>query len=184
MAELTAPTYGFTSTGKMVVESKADMKKRGLRSPDFGHALLTFAGAERRKERYRKPEPRGHSAWAVWSRVTRAQIYLGGAYYVLTWLCIREVTRRTHWKFGFRTPDDPSEGRGPCLSMGRWGALVCRRSKSTASDSQLCDRKTSSCVRSLAPIIHRRTGGKHDQAEKQTQRVFGFPHRRRALSEA
>ena len=29
IAELTAPTYTFTSTGKMVVESKADMKKRG-----------------------------------------------------------------------------------------------------------------------------------------------------------
>ena len=29
IAELTAPTYAFTSTGKMVVESKADMKKRG-----------------------------------------------------------------------------------------------------------------------------------------------------------
>jgi hypothetical protein len=26
IAELTAPTYTFTSTGKMVVESKADMK--------------------------------------------------------------------------------------------------------------------------------------------------------------
>ena len=35
IAELTAPTYAFTSTGKMVVESKADMKKRGMRSPDL-----------------------------------------------------------------------------------------------------------------------------------------------------
>jgi phage terminase large subunit len=66
IAELTAPTYTFTSTGKMVVESKADMKKRGLRSPDLADAfLLTFAGSERRKERYRKPEPRRCSAWAV-----------------------------------------------------------------------------------------------------------------------
>ena len=32
ISELTSPTYSFTSTGKMVVESKADMKKRGLRS--------------------------------------------------------------------------------------------------------------------------------------------------------
>ena len=31
IAELTAPTYTFSSTGKMVVESKADMKKRGMR---------------------------------------------------------------------------------------------------------------------------------------------------------
>ena len=66
IAELTAPTYTFTSTGKMVVESKADMKKRGMRSPDLADAfLLTFACGERRKERYRRPEPRRHSAWAV-----------------------------------------------------------------------------------------------------------------------
>jgi hypothetical protein len=32
VAELTAPTYTFSSTGKMVVESKADMKKRGMRT--------------------------------------------------------------------------------------------------------------------------------------------------------
>ena len=48
IAELTSPTYAFTSTGKMVVESKADMKKRGLRSPDLADAfLLTFACGER-----------------------------------------------------------------------------------------------------------------------------------------
>jgi hypothetical protein len=45
IAELTTPTYAFTSTGKMVVESKADMKKRGMRSPDLADAFpLTFAG--------------------------------------------------------------------------------------------------------------------------------------------
>jgi hypothetical protein len=66
IAELTAPTYAFTSTGKMVVESKADMKKRGMRSPDLADAfLLTFACYERRKERYRRPEPRRPSAWAA-----------------------------------------------------------------------------------------------------------------------
>lgn len=67
VAELTSPTYRFTSTGKMVVESKADMKKRGMRSPDLADAfLLTFACRERRKaERYRKPEPRNYSAWAA-----------------------------------------------------------------------------------------------------------------------
>ena len=59
IAELTAPTYTFSSTGKMVVESKADMKKRELRSPDLADAfLLTFARTDRRKERYRKPQPR------------------------------------------------------------------------------------------------------------------------------
>jgi hypothetical protein len=66
IAELTAPTYTFTSTGKLVVESKADMKKRGMRSPDLADAfLLTFACDERRKERYRRPEPRNYSAWAA-----------------------------------------------------------------------------------------------------------------------
>jgi phage terminase large subunit len=32
IAELTSPAYSLTSTGKMVVESKADMKKRGMRT--------------------------------------------------------------------------------------------------------------------------------------------------------
>ena len=42
---------------------KADMKKRGMRSPDLADAfLLTFACGERRRERYRKPEPRRRSA--------------------------------------------------------------------------------------------------------------------------
>ena len=36
----TAPTYAFTSTGKMVVESKADMKKRGMRSPTAGWVAI------------------------------------------------------------------------------------------------------------------------------------------------
>jgi len=67
IAELTVPTYTFTSTGKLLVESKADMKKRGLRSPDLADAfLLTFACHESRKvEEYYRPEPRTHSAWAA-----------------------------------------------------------------------------------------------------------------------
>jgi phage terminase large subunit len=66
IAELTAPTYTFSSTGKMVVESKADMKKRGMRSPDLADAfLLTFACGEKRKaERYRRPV-RNYSGWAA-----------------------------------------------------------------------------------------------------------------------
>lgn len=44
-AELVSPTYTFTSAGKIKVEGKAEMKKRGLRSPDVADALcLTFAG--------------------------------------------------------------------------------------------------------------------------------------------
>jgi hypothetical protein len=44
-AELCAPTYGFTSSGKIKVEGKAELKRRGMRSPDIADALcLTFAG--------------------------------------------------------------------------------------------------------------------------------------------
>jgi hypothetical protein len=42
--DLAAPTYKFTSSDKMQLESKDDMKSRGLPSPDLGDALaLTFA---------------------------------------------------------------------------------------------------------------------------------------------
>jgi hypothetical protein len=44
-SELTRPKYKHTSSGKVQVESKEDMKKRGLRSPNLADAfLLTFAG--------------------------------------------------------------------------------------------------------------------------------------------
>lgn len=44
IAELTTPKYKFTSGGKIIVESKDDMKRRGLPSPDGADALvLTFA---------------------------------------------------------------------------------------------------------------------------------------------
>lgn len=43
--ELTIPRYKFASNGKMQIESKDDMKRRGVKSPDFADAfLLTFAG--------------------------------------------------------------------------------------------------------------------------------------------
>jgi hypothetical protein len=43
--ELVGPTYTFLSNGKIKVEAKVDMKRRGLRSPDIADALcLTFAG--------------------------------------------------------------------------------------------------------------------------------------------
>jgi phage terminase large subunit len=42
--ELVAPTYTFTSNGKIKVEGKADLKRRGMRSPDLADSLcLTFA---------------------------------------------------------------------------------------------------------------------------------------------
>jgi hypothetical protein len=42
--ELSSVKYDFNSEGKIVVESKQEMKDRGLRSPDLADALcLTFA---------------------------------------------------------------------------------------------------------------------------------------------
>ncbi len=42
--ELVAPRFTFTSSGKIQVESKDNMRKRGMRSPDLGDSLcLTFA---------------------------------------------------------------------------------------------------------------------------------------------
>jgi len=44
VAELSGVVYDITSTGKLKVESKPEMKKRGLRSPDIADAVcLTFA---------------------------------------------------------------------------------------------------------------------------------------------
>jgi hypothetical protein len=43
--ELVMPRYAFTSSGRIQVESKAEMKKRGYKSPNYADAfVLTFAG--------------------------------------------------------------------------------------------------------------------------------------------
>ena len=43
--ELVAPRYSFTSSGKIVVESKDSLRKRNMRSPDLADSLcLSFAG--------------------------------------------------------------------------------------------------------------------------------------------
>ena len=47
ISDLVGPTYKILSTGKLQVESKEEMKKRGIKSPDIADALcLTFAGGE------------------------------------------------------------------------------------------------------------------------------------------
>ena len=61
-ADLLAPRYTFTSSGKIIVETKDSMKKRGLRSPDLADSLcLTFAGQAAvvggRSQRWRTGEP-------------------------------------------------------------------------------------------------------------------------------
>jgi hypothetical protein len=44
LAELVSPRYSFNSNGKMKLESKDEMRKRGIGSPDMADALaLTFA---------------------------------------------------------------------------------------------------------------------------------------------
>jgi hypothetical protein len=40
VAQLTAPTYKMNSTGRLQIEAKADMKRRGIGSPDRAEALL------------------------------------------------------------------------------------------------------------------------------------------------
>ncbi|MCD8349614.1 MAG: hypothetical protein LUC93_03285 [Planctomycetaceae bacterium] len=63
--DLIGPEYFHTNTGKMQLESKDDMRKRGLASPDLGDALaLTFARPvhKRQESAFRDmppgPEPR------------------------------------------------------------------------------------------------------------------------------
>lgn len=47
ISELVAPKYKLESSGKIKIESKDDMKKRGVKSPNRADALcLTFAGGE------------------------------------------------------------------------------------------------------------------------------------------
>jgi hypothetical protein len=49
--DLCTPTYSFNAANKMVLESKDDIRKRGLRSPDVSDALaLTFAAPVQAKE--------------------------------------------------------------------------------------------------------------------------------------
>ena len=63
IGELCAPTYTFSSNGKMIVESKADMKKRGQRSPDLADAfILTFAGYDRKVSSWNQPVD---TSWVV-----------------------------------------------------------------------------------------------------------------------
>ena len=56
IAELTAPTYSFTSIGKMVVKSKADVKKRGMRSPDLADAFSSRPSRAERGTRSNLPQ--------------------------------------------------------------------------------------------------------------------------------
>jgi phage terminase large subunit len=50
-AELTGPTYRHTSSGKVQIESKEEMKARGLASPDLADALCLWQHARSRARR-------------------------------------------------------------------------------------------------------------------------------------
>lgn len=69
IAELSAPTFAFTSAGRAVVESKDELKARGMPSPDLADAfVLTFAGGLERdmpppetRKRYARNETRSRT---------------------------------------------------------------------------------------------------------------------------
>lgn len=65
VAELTAPTYDFTALGKRKVESKADLKKRGVPSPNLADAfLLTLAaGIYPRSNPHRRAAGSDEGSW-------------------------------------------------------------------------------------------------------------------------
>jgi hypothetical protein len=65
ITELVAPTYDFTSLGRRKVESKADLKARGVPSPNLADAFLLSlaAGIYPRDNPHRRPEPARQTSW-------------------------------------------------------------------------------------------------------------------------
>lgn len=71
IAELTAPHYSFSSSGQIEVESKDEMKRRGLASPDLADAfLLTFAVGDqpRQPKAVHRHMSRGAGLGRVWKK--------------------------------------------------------------------------------------------------------------------
>jgi hypothetical protein len=66
IAELSVPTYDFASSGRIVVESKKDLKKRQVPSPNKADAFLnTFATMDRKRTPLRRERQRSASPWAA-----------------------------------------------------------------------------------------------------------------------
>ena len=71
ISELSQPKYTASSSGKILIETKDDMKKRGLSSPDLADAFcLTFAGGRAKvdlEQRYSRSRQRRmqqrHYSW-------------------------------------------------------------------------------------------------------------------------
>lgn len=71
IGQLCTVKYGFTSSGKIKVEGKEEMQKRGLRSPDEADAfILTFAGGTRRaqEDKYQRAARNGRRKRTPMSR--------------------------------------------------------------------------------------------------------------------
>jgi hypothetical protein len=65
IGELTAPTYDFTSLGKRKVESKGDMKARGVPSPNLADAFLLSlaAGTYPKSNPHYRRDRAGSKSW-------------------------------------------------------------------------------------------------------------------------
>lgn len=68
MAELAGPRFKFSSSGKLQVESKDDMRKRGLRSPDLADAVCMTMAADAATAIY------GVSANGSWNKPLRRNL--------------------------------------------------------------------------------------------------------------
>jgi len=67
--DLAGPGYGISRSNQLVLESKRDMQKRGLASPDDGDALaLTFAQPVAPAEREEPDEEDEFKGLGNWSR--------------------------------------------------------------------------------------------------------------------
>lgn len=68
MAELAGPRFKFSSSGKLQVESKDDMRRRGLRSPDLADAVCMTMAADAATAIY------GVSSSGSWSKPLRRNL--------------------------------------------------------------------------------------------------------------
>lgn len=75
--DLIAPTYGIRDNGKIYLESKEEMRKKGTKSPDLGDALgLTFGIPDEIMSVVRDTEKRKNNWVDVWE--TREREYASG----------------------------------------------------------------------------------------------------------
>ena len=61
-SELVSPQYQFTSSGKMKIESKDEMRKRGLPSPDKADAICLTLASDAATATF------GSKLWVQWKK--------------------------------------------------------------------------------------------------------------------